>query len=61
METLEVIEVRKYKGMGRPRTPDYRKKMFRFSRVEDLFKKNLSKFDEKHQRIVLEILEQLKY
>lgn len=53
--------MRKYKGMGRPRTPDYRKKTFRFSRVEDLFKKHLFRFDEKHRQIVLEILEELKH
>jgi hypothetical protein len=49
------------KKMGRPETPAYRKKSLRFSRVEDVFTKNLDKLEsENDKKLVLELLEEIK-
>jgi hypothetical protein len=44
----------KIKKVGRPRTEDYRKKRFRFSRVEDTLKPILEKMESEKDRKLLE-------
>jgi hypothetical protein len=46
---------------GRPRTPDYRKKMHRFSRFEDAALEIIKKFEsEKDKKLVLQMLEEIR-
>ena len=47
--------------MGRPRTPEYRKKKFRFSAIEDSFKNVLDKMEnQKDRKLIEEVLDKLK-
>lgn len=61
---MEVIELdtktKDSKKLGRPTTPDYRKRLMRFARVEDSFKDILHLLGDTEQKVVLETLERLK-
>lgn len=47
--------------VGRPKTPDYRKKNLRYSKVEDLFLRHLKHFENENDRqLVLSVLEKLR-
>lgn len=49
------------KKMGRPESPEYRKKAMRFSKVEDKFKKILKDLETDNDRkLILNILDELK-
>lgn len=47
--------------MGRPTTPEYRKKRFRFSAIEDTFKEVLGQIEnEKDRKLIIATLEKMK-
>jgi len=47
--------------MGRPRTPEYRKKRFRFSAIEDSFKEILDRMEnDSDRKLVMQTLDKLK-
>lgn len=49
------------KKIGRPRTPDYRKKRFRLSAIEDKFQVVLERMESKNDRKLIEsLLDELK-
>jgi hypothetical protein len=51
----------KQRRRGRPRTPDYRKEVHRFSRIEDVFLTIVNRMESENDRkLVLEALETIK-
>lgn len=55
------MQVKEKRRRGRPRTADYRKKVHRFSKIEDIFLPLIQKLEtEKDRKLVLEALEKVK-
>lgn len=55
------MEDKQQSKMGRPKTPEYRKKRFRFSAIEDAFNDVLENMEnERDRKLVLQTLEKLK-
>lgn len=54
MKEVKKMEKERNNKMGRPKTPEYRKKRFRFSAIEDRFKERMSDFKNDHDRKLVE-------
>ena len=58
-QEVEIMETKK--KMGRPCTPEYTKKKFRYANIEKRFSKALEQMKDEHDKaIVLKVLEEMR-